>query len=412
MKPAFQNFVSNISSQQYERFIVRVQEVNRDIKQFGIRMVSNANGDPISTNARLLTGYSYGEFYDWDLYFENIYLSYFGESRYCRNNVEAFLDRQLECGFVARTLIQPRMRQHFKPFLAQVALLGCKQSGNYDWLIGKYYDRLKKYLDYWFYYCDFDKNGLCVWDSADHSGMDNQILRAGKLDTMAVEGVDLNCYLYRELLAMAAIAGRLGQKEDQVEFQAHAQRLADLINGIFWNDKDGFYYDRNEKTGKSVLYRSIAGFLPIWAGIAPEGYAQRLIEEHLLNAEEFWLRYPVATWAKDQEGYYQQRQKDECNWMGPCWIPTNYLIFHGLIDYGYDDAAKELAYRTFHMALNEADTREYYNAETGCGQGLNPFWGWSALAYFMPLEFELKYDPMKPDARILPIAVENLNITF
>ncbi|MDK2902191.1 MAG: hypothetical protein PWQ93_110 [Clostridiales bacterium] len=411
-KSAFQNFISNISSEQYEQFIIRVQQVNRDIKRFGIRMVSDANGEPISTNARLLTGYSYGEFYDWDLYFENIYLSYFAESRYCRNNVEAFLDRQMECGFVARTLIQPRMRQHFKPFLAQIALLGCKQRGNYDWLIGKYYDRLKKYLDYWFYYCDFDKNGLCVWDSADHSGMDNQILRAGKLDTMAIEGVDLNCYLYRELLAMAAIADRLGQKEDQIEFQAHAQRLANLINSVFWDDEDGFYYDHNEKTDKYVLYRSIAGFLPIWAGIAPDGHAQRLIEKHLLNTEEFWLRYPVATWAKDQRGYYQQKQKDECNWMGPCWIPLNYLIFHGLIDYGYDDAAKELAYRTFHMVLNEADTREYYNAETGCGQGLNPFWGWSALAYFMPLEFELKYDPMKPDACILPIAVENLNIMF
>jgi len=28
----------------------------------------------------VLTGYSYGEFYDWDLYFENLFLTYYRES--------------------------------------------------------------------------------------------------------------------------------------------------------------------------------------------------------------------------------------------------------------------------------------------------------------------------------------------
>ena len=37
--------------------------------------------------------------------------------------------------------------------------------------------------------------------------------------------------------------------------------------------------------------------------------------------------------------------------------------------------------------------REFYNGETGSGQGLNPFWGWSTLAYLMPVEYQLKYDP-------------------
>jgi len=29
---------------------------------------------------------------------------------------------------------------------------------------------------------------------------------------------------------------------------------------------------------------------------------------------------------------------------------------------------------------------EYYDAETGAGCGLDPFWGWSLLAHFMPYE--------------------------
>ena len=142
----------------------RLADVMRDIRSYGIRLYKDR---------RVLTGYSYGEFYDWDLYFENLFLTYYGVSDYNRNGVEMFLDQQLECGFVARTmgLSWHKPRHHFKPFLAQIALLGSRQTGDYRWLLGKYFERLKKYLDYWFWFCDLDKNGLCVWDGSDHSGM-------------------------------------------------------------------------------------------------------------------------------------------------------------------------------------------------------------------------------------------------
>ena len=31
---------------------------------------------------------------------------------------------------------------------------------------------------------------------------------------------------------------------------------------------------------------------------------------------------------------------------------------------------------------------EYYNGDTGAGQGLAPFWGWSSLGYIMKAELE------------------------
>jgi uncharacterized repeat protein (TIGR02543 family) len=37
--------------------------------------------------------------------------------------------------------------------------------------------------------------------------------------------------------------------------------------------------------------------------------------------------------------------------------------------------------------------REYYATESQKGCGLDPFWGWSLLAYFMPWENENRYDP-------------------
>ena len=404
-------FFESLSDNTQKRLIRRLEEVNHDIRTRGISRSDNSHS-AIAGIQDLLTGYSYGEFYDWDLYYENLYLSHFGIARYCRTNFEAFLDRQLECGFVARTMMEQRMRQHFKPFLAQIAVLGSRQFGRFEWLKDRYYQRLIKYLDYWCWFCDFDKNGLSVWDSADHSGMDNQDLRAGHIYSMTIEGVDLNSYLVREFDAMSVIAEGLGLEEDASQWKEKAAAMRGRINDIMWDEKDGFYYDRNERTGELVRYKSASSFMALWAGVATQKQADRMIKEHLLNPEEFWLEYPLASWAKNEKGYYQQRRGVECTWMGACWIPVNYSVMHALVRYGYQEAAAELAGKSFEMVLSEDATREYYNAETGVGQGLNPFWGWSALAYAMPFELEAGYDPTDPHAEIIPLLSDITGVEY
>jgi len=211
---------------------------------------------------------------------------------------------------------------------------------------------------------------------------------------------------------MAALSEALGKQEKAQDYERRAADLADAINKTMWDETDGFYYDRNERSGMPVKVKSITGFMPLWAGIAPADRAKRLVEEHLLNENRFWTPYPVATWSKDEPDYYQEKEKWECNWRGPVWVPTNYVIFHGLRKYGYEDAARVLARRTAAMALDEPHTREYYNAETGSGMGLNPFWGWSALAYLMPLEWAAGYDPTSLEDDVRPLASELMGISF
>jgi glycogen debranching enzyme len=230
---------------------------------------------------------------------------------------------------------------------------------------------------------------------------------------MAVEGVDLNCYLARELQAMAALATEIGLPDQSQAFAQKAAHLGDLINATFWDDSDGFYYDRNERTGELVRVKSIAGFIPLWLGIVPPDRAARLVNEHLLNPTEFWIPFPIATYARTEPDYYQEKRGNECNWRGTAWVPTNYMVFHGLLKQGFVEAAEQLAYRTFEMALGEETTREYYNGETGAGQGLYPFWGWSTLAYLMPLELELGYDPTEiTSAAVQALGTSVLHVDF
>jgi len=389
----------------YEQVQTRMRVVNLDVVAHGLRHIPNVDGT-------FLTGYPYNEFYDWDLYFENLYLSYFGVAPYCFTNLKEFLNREQPDGYVNRSLIKQRDRQQFKPFLAQLAVLGSRQDKNsFEWLRGNYYDRLNKYLVKWFSY-DGDHNGLPTWNSADAAGTDNQWSRGGALSSFEIEGTDLASYLVRELRAMAVIATELGLKDDAAGYNRHADQVIKLINEYFWDDKRGMYFDRNEKTGKQVNVLSATSFTPLFAGACTHAQAKRMVNEHLLNPAEFWLSYPVASYAKTEPDYYQGTHK-ECNWRGPTWAPTNYMIFHGLQNYGFHKEARDLAAKLFDMAvLKNPVLREYYNAETGEGLGQTRFWGFTALYYGMLLESELNYDASSLTQPILPIMSQNLGIQF
>jgi neutral trehalase len=211
---------------------------------------------------------------------------------------------------------------------------------------------------------------------------------------------------------MAIIADHLGLKTDVREFNLHADHMVRLINENFWNEQDGMYYDRNEKTGKPVKVKSATCFTPLFAGAATPERARRTVKEHLLNETEFWLPYPVASYAKTEVDYYQGSH-NECNWRGSTWAPTNYMIFQGLMRYGFIGVAKDLATRLFVMAVEKNPVlREYYNAETGAGLGQTQFWGFTSGYYVMLLEYHLGYDASSLEKPFKPIITDELGIQF
>ena len=60
-------------------------------------------------------------------------------------------------------------------------------------------------------------------------------------------------------------------------------------------------------------------------------------------------------------------------WLGPIWGISNYMVFDGLVKYGYTEEAKELAEKTIALFGRDiekcGELHEYYDPETGEGQG-------------------------------------------
>jgi hypothetical protein len=147
-------------------------------------------------------------------------------------------------------------------------------------------------------------------------------------------------------------------------------------------------YDR--QTGLfSPLARPVAAHKPAvtWTALAPlalpdlpEPIGRRLVEEHLLNPERFWLGVPPPSvsaadpsFSLDDTGLLGVKRY----WRGPTWINSAWLVWLGLVRLGYPEQALELAQRVAAAVVSQG-LREYYDPYTGRGMGAVDF-AWSAL---------------------------------
>src|SRR5205085_1031197 len=112
----------------------------------------------------------------------------------------------------------------------------------------------------------------------------------------------------------------------------------------------------------------------------PEEIGRRLVEEHLLDPEQFWLPVPPPSVAANELRFSRHDHFLFLRryWRGPTWINAAWLLWLGLVRLGYSEAAAEMATRVG-GAVATAGLREYYDPFTGRGMGAADF-SWSALA--------------------------------
>ncbi len=382
------------------------QEMDALMRARGIRRLSETQ-NPDALHSKLddfiddrpyYTGYDYARLYGWDQYFEGILQIYCKwELTYLQNSLKMFLERADKDGFIPRCLPLVWWGMcHAQPFLAQQALLLKKAGDDLQWMWPEYYFNMKKYLLYWERRLDVRGCGLSIWDHAGHSGMDNHYERAGTFHDAFCEGVDLNSYLVREYEAFALIADHLKQSSDAIYFRRLAEKKRAAINRWCWNESDGMYYDYHARENRQIPVKHAGVFATLWASVPSPAQAGRLVKEHLLNPDEFWRNWPLPALAAGEPGYFEGYLPEEtiqcCTWRAHSWMPVNYYAFHGLLYYGFKEAAAELAKRNREMFCREP-FREYYKADSGTACGRDPFWGWSGLALYMEEELEKNIDP-------------------
>jgi len=143
---------------------------------------------------------------------------------------------------------------------------------------------------------------------------------------------------------------------------------------------------------KARLFRPLARPHPreepavTWAALSPlalpdlpEAIARRLVEEHLLDPERFWLPVPPPSVPPTEPAFSPRNSTLGIKryWRGPTWINAAWLLWLGLVRLGYENEV-ELLQTSPAETVAAQGLREYYDPYTGRGMGSSDF-AWSAL---------------------------------
>ncbi|MGF1582975.1 MAG: trehalase family glycosidase [Gemmataceae bacterium] len=143
--------------------------------------------------------------------------------------------------------------------------------------------------------------------------------------------VDLNSILYVRERDIAKAAEVLGESRRAERWHEMADRRRETIRELMFDDNAGFFFDYDVDRKQVNPHPSLAGFYPLWAGLATEDQAKLVVHKWL---PEFERAGGLLTTLEESH---------EKQWAAPNgWAPLMYLVTEGLDRYGYHQDADRL----------------------------------------------------------------------
>lgn len=143
--------------------------------------------------------------------------------------------------------------------------------------------------------------------------------------------VDLNSILYAREMDFARAAELLRDNEKAAHWRNIAANRADTMTRLMWDEDSGFFFDCDIESQKINPTPTLAGFFPLWAGLATEPQVLRMVET--------WLpKFEQAGGLVTSLDHRTDRQ-----WAFPNgWAPLQWIVTEGLDRYGYHEAATRI----------------------------------------------------------------------
>ena len=146
-----------------------------------------------------------------------------------------------------------------------------------------------------------------------------------------------------------------------------------------WDERRGLFLDEVRPGGARPDVVTWAALAPLALPDLPEAIGRRLIEEHLLDREEFLTAVAPPSVAASEPSYEPDGGHGPIRryWRGPTWVNSAWMVWLGLRRLGYESEAERLADGVIAAVAREG-LREYYDPRSGKGLGAVDF-AWSAL---------------------------------
>lgn len=146
-----------------------------------------------------------------------------------------------------------------------------------------------------------------------------------------VQDTLMNAVLIKSNQGLINIGKRFGF--DVAELEEWQSQSVPAFNEKLWNEELKTYTCFDVRTDEHIALREIGGITPLFAKIPDadkakhlNDYLQNLHERNYFLCPSFDVDHPLF----DSKRY----------WRGPIWPQMNWLIYHGLKEYGHDDTAE------------------------------------------------------------------------
>jgi putative isomerase len=292
-----------------------------------------------------------------------------------------------------------------KPCLAQhAAFLIEADGGDAEWLRSKFYylqTFLNNYRNHHRHSC-----GLYFWQNDVAIGVDNDPCTYYR-PPRSSGAIYLNALMFKELEAISYLCRCLELGEIAEHYQKDADNLREAIQAHCWDERDGFFYSVDLNLLPVELKRTFglhqgmprdwpcmiqrigvwSGFLALWAGLATVEQAERIVVGQYRDAKTFNAPFGIRTLSRMEKMYNLRATGNPSSWLGPIWGISNYMVWRGLVNYGFRDDAEQLAAKTVQLFGRDLERfgtlHEYYQPENG-EPILNPgFQNWNYLVLNM-----------------------------
>ncbi|GHS96759.1 hypothetical protein FACS189421_02380 [Bacteroidia bacterium] len=348
----------------------------------------------------------------WDTYFAGMMLATDNKELAYANLIE-ITNSITEMGFVPNFYSgnDLKSRDRSQPPVGSLAVWTVYKKYKEKWLLELLYDKLLTWNRWW----DTNRNidGLLCWGShpfekvtyharesgginelygaALESGLDNSPMYDHiKFDKerhlMLLNDVGLSSLYVMDCDYLANIAEALGKKEDVKELRKREKAYRKNLQTL-WDDEKGLYYNRHTDTGLLDPRTSPTHFYPLLAKASGQEQVARMINEHLLNPDEFWGEWVIPATPRNDASF-----KDNIYWRGRIWAPLNFLVYLGLRNYDCENVRQSLAEKSKNLLMKSWISNGYvfenYNAVTGVGDDTtrsDKFYHWGALLGFIGL---------------------------
>ncbi len=209
--------------------------------------------------------------------------------------------------------------------------------------------------------------------------------------------IDAICQQALAAKMIADLFGIIKDEAHQAEWEKRYNEKKALVNVLYWDHENRFYYDIDRETHGFYKVMTIASYWALTAKLASKEQAEAMTEQ-ICNDKTLGGKVPLVSLSRSDGNY----ESHGGYWRGALWLPTAYAALKGLTAYGQYEKAHEAARRVLDHMLHtyleyephtiwECYSPEAYKPSTtpnGKDIVRQDFCGWSALG---PISIYIEY---------------------